>query len=169
VNTFIWAYQDIKNKWHQHSELLTEEQAQKKFNFKKGFRKVLKWDDIRDQVDKAIRSGQSKDDFCEEHGIPRVEWYRMKPKQFKWHKIQKQLNIKVTKPRNKIVEPKIIEPKVVESPVEVEEEFQCTKKDCENLHYHDGICPYCKITLLEKVMEIYRDGFSDSHIREVLG
>jgi len=167
-NRYTWEYRDANDKWIVYKEALTELEARSKFNFEKGLRKVdvKKWESIRDLVDKSIRSGQSKDDFCDEHNITRGEWYKLKPKNFKWQKIQKQLNIKVNKPRK--AEELIVKP-TTEPTVEVAEEYACNKKGCANVHDVDGVCPYCKINLLEKIMGIYREGFSDEHIREVLG
>ena len=52
------------------------------------------WEQIRPAADEAIRAGLTIGEFQELQGISRDQWYRIKPKGFKWHHIQKKLGIK---------------------------------------------------------------------------
>jgi len=125
----------------------------------------MNWEEIRENVDKAIRAGQTKDDFCDENDISRGQWYSMKPKGFKWHKIQLELGVKVKKPRS-AKEPEVKE----EEPDDMPTEQICPKKGCGQEHFatEECLCPYCKVELLEGLMRLYRGGFSDDQIREAL-
>lgn len=57
-----------------------------------------KWQSMRKEVDEAIRAGLTANEFMELQGISRDQWYRMKPKGFRWATIQKELKIE-RKPR----------------------------------------------------------------------
>lgn len=131
----------------------------------------MKWDDIRDEVDKAIRAGLTKDDFCSDYDIDRTTWYKIKPKGFKWRQIQheKGIKIKLSKPRKRPT-PKL---KVVDQPKVIDTftptKLHCSRYGCDTLHDDLGLCYKCKSELLECVMIIYRSGFTDIEIRGVLG
>ena len=114
----------------------------------------IEWEQVRPFVDVAIRRGQSCIDFCTENDIKRDDWYSMKPKGFKWHTIQKELNIHVKKPRP--------------APPHHEENY-CNRQECSNEKLKGGsLCANCKIELLVGIMVVYRLGFSDKDITEVL-
>jgi hypothetical protein len=62
-----------------------------------------KWSLLRNEVDEAIRAGLTAKEFMELHDISRDQWYKMKPKGFKWHRIQTELKVK-RKPRKPPIE-----------------------------------------------------------------
>lgn len=51
------------------------------------------FDELRPKADEAIRAGFTVDEFLTLHDIPRAHWYDVRPKEFKWLKIQKDLGI----------------------------------------------------------------------------
>ena len=115
------------------------------------------WEEHRTGVDQAIRAGMSKQEWCDENDISRGLWYSMKPKGFKWNAIQNELGIK----KNKVKRREKIDE------VEIPQERHC--KVCVNIHFSEGLCVYCKIILLKSLMDLYRQGFTDDDVREVLG
>ena len=127
----------------------------------------LKWNEIREKVDIAVRAGLTKDEFCEENDINRGVWYRIKPKGFKWRTIQLEKGIKVKTRKNaKKPGPK---PKVVLDSFAPTTKLFCTRYGCDTKHDDIGLCNKCKVELLEGLMYIYRCGFGDEDVRGVLG
>ena len=143
----------------------------------------LRWDEIREKVDIAVRAGLTKDEFCDENDIHRSVWYRIKPKGFKWRMIQLEKGIKVKTNRKKGKKPGP-KPKAF-APTDKQTEFleqvgkrfdtfapaplNCTRYGCDGKHDNLGLCNKCKVELLESLMLIYRCGFGDDDIRGILG
>lgn len=127
----------------------------------------LRWDEIRDKVDIAVRAGLTKDEFCSENDIDRTVWYRIKPKGFKWRMIQLEKGIKVKTNRNKKGKKPGPKPKVFDTFAPTK--LFCTRYGCDTKHDDIGLCNKCKVELLEGLMVIYRSGFTDIEIRGVLG
>ena len=137
----------------------------------------LKWNEIREKVDIAVRAGLTKDEFCEENDINRGVWYRIKPKGFKWRTIQLEKGIKVKTRKNAKKPGPKPKPKGF-VPVDIQGAFKdsfaptklfCSRNGCDTKHDDLGLCNKCKVELLEGLMYIYRCGFGDEDIRGVLG
>ena len=132
------------------------------------------WNEIRPLVDVAIRQGQTKPDFCEEHDITVTQWNTIKPKGFNWRGIRKELGI-TTKYKTKAQDhnPDAFFIPSDESIIddllkEVPKHKACTR--CGEANYTEKeLCPTCKNDLLECLLSLYRSGFTDADVTEVLG
>lgn len=49
--------------------------------------------ELRSKIDEAIRAGLTQKDFLELHDIQPYHWYKIKPEEFDWQKVQIKLNI----------------------------------------------------------------------------
>jgi len=148
-----------------------------------GMMKMTKtWNEIRPLVDAAIRRGQTKPDFCEEHDITLSQWNTMKPKGFNWRGIRKELGITTKyKPKGE-ADPYVsadtfkitaASAQAANSAIddilkEVPKHKACTR--CGEANYTErDLCPPCKNDLLECLLSLYRSGFTDADVTEVLG
>lgn len=94
---------------------------------------MKRWENMRKDIDEAIRAGLTAKEFMELNDISRDQWYRMKPKGFKWHKIQTELNIKRKLPNERKLEPTVAAehtPKPVVSPKEEKKDSQIAVVVC---------------------------------------
>jgi hypothetical protein len=119
---------------------------------------VLNWENVRPKADVAIRAGMKTKDFLDEMGITRSEWTKIKPADFHWRKIQCSLGIKVS--RGKPTDKKETEEKTTY--------YQCKIQSCQNEIQTDVVCPYCRLQVLESVINLYKQGFTTEDITKVL-
>jgi len=75
----------------------------------------LSWETLRPIVDDAIRDGRTCKEFLFEQDINASDWIKVKPKEFNWHRVRRELGLTKT-PERKPKEEQIPEFEEIEVP-----------------------------------------------------
>ena len=113
----------------------------------------MNWNKIKSEVEYAITTGITLEDFLLSKDMDRNQWYAMKPKGWKWNKIQREENSKSSSPED-----------------EKAMKLCCINTICENsVASKSDICMTCTNFALKNLLMMYRKGFTDKIIKNLLG
>jgi hypothetical protein len=114
------------------------------------------WDDLKSEVQYAIETGVSLEEFLLSKDLTRAQWYSIKPKGFKWNKLAK-LN-------------KEGEPSESDRLIHTRINKMCHNTICENeMIDNSGLCMNCTNFLLKNIIMLFRKGFTEKVIKKQLG
>ena len=115
----------------------------------------MKWDEIKSEVQYAIETGVTKEEFLLSKDMTRGQWYGVKPKGFKWNSEAKQSKGDSPLPR---------------SVSHININRMCHNTICENeMVENTGLCMSCTNLLLKNIIMLFRKGFTENLIKKQLG